>query len=187
MRTSIFIKRGDQLYSFGNRAFSATANHTGLLERLRQQNEKDIITLPEYKARTSLSNFLADRVSSPSTSNPIRPPIPPKDGYTNILTPSQMVTTLDAAMATFHLHVESRISALCGQGYYTIGPCGEEMLAPIGFAIDVELDAIALHYRHLSVSILRQLRLGRSLEDITLDRARGHVVSKLDPVTGGVS
>ena len=188
MRTSIFIKRGaGQLYSFGYRAFSATANHTGLLERLRQQNEKDIITLPEYKARTSLSNFLADRVSSPSTSNPIRPPIPPKDGYTNILTPSQILTTLDAAMATFHLHVESRISALCGQGYYTIGPCGEEMLAPIGFAIDVESDAIALHYRHLSVSILRQLRLERSLEDITLDRARGHVVSKLDPVTGGVS
>ena len=186
MRTSIFIKRGDQLYqlySFGYRAFSAaTSNHGGLLERLRQQNEKDIITLPEYKARASLGNFLADRV------HPIiRPPIPPKDGYTNILTPSQMLTTLDAAMATFHLHVESRISALCGQGYYTIGPCGEEMLAPIGFAIDVESDAIALHYRHLSVSILRQLRLGRSLEDVTLDRARGHVVSKLDPVTGGVS
>ena len=35
---------------------------------------------------------------------------------------------------------------------------------------------------------MRQLRLGKkSLEDIILDRARGYVVSKLDPVTGGVS
>ena len=62
----------------------------------------------------------------------------------------------------------------------------EEMLASIGYALDPEADDIALHYRHLSVSILRQLRLGRKLEDIVLDRARGHVISKLDPVTGGV-
>jgi hypothetical protein len=62
----------------------------------------------------------------------------------------------------------------------------EEMLASIGHALDPDADAIALHYRHLSVSILRQLRLGRKLEDIILDRARGHVISKLDPVTGGV-
>ncbi len=62
----------------------------------------------------------------------------------------------------------------------------EEMLASIGHALDPDADAIALHYRHLSVSILRQLRLGRKLEGIILDRARGHVVSQLDPVTGGV-
>jgi hypothetical protein len=62
----------------------------------------------------------------------------------------------------------------------------EEMLASIGHALDPDADAMALHYRHLSISILRQLRLGRKLEDIVLDRARGHVVSKLDPVTGGV-
>lgn len=61
------------------------------------------------------------------------------------------------------------------------------MLASIGWALDPYSDAVALHYRHLSVSILRQLRLGRKLEEVILDRARGHVVSKLDPVTGGVS
>ncbi len=60
------------------------------------------------------------------------------------------------------------------------------MLASIGWALDPYVDSVALHYRHLSVSILRQLRLGRNLEDVILDRARGHVVSKLDPVTGGV-
>ena len=164
------------------RASSAAASN-GLLERLRQQNENDIIALPEFKARMTLSEFLA---SGGTTSNSIVPVCPPPTGYKHILSPTQMRITLDAAMATFHLHVESRIAALCGQGYYTIGPCGEEILASIGWALDPYTDAVALHYRHLSVSILRQLRLGRNLEDIILDRARGHVVSKLDPVTGGV-
>ncbi len=166
-----------------SRAFSAGAN--GLLQKLRQQNENDVIALPEYKARANIGRFLAGRVNSHSPC-PIAPPSPPSIGYKNILTPEQMITTLDAAMATFHLHVESRIASLCGQGFYTIGPCGEEMLASIGYALDPDADAMALHYRHLSVSILRQLRLGRKLEDIVLDRARGHVISKLDPVTGGV-
>jgi len=60
------------------------------------------------------------------------------------------------------------------------------MLCSIGYALDPNADAMALHYRHLGVSIVRQLRLGRRLEDVILDRARGYVVSKLDPVTGGV-
>ena len=77
--------------------------------------------------------------------------------------------------------MESRIAALCGQGFYTIGPCGEEMLGSAGYALDPVVDAIALHYRHLSVSIVRQLRLGRELEDVCLDRARGYCVSRLDP------
>mmetsp|Transcript_1141 Transcript_1141/g.2241 ORF Transcript_1141/g.2241 Transcript_1141/m.2241 type:complete len:816 (-) Transcript_1141:200-2647(-) len=169
-----------------SRAFSAGSN--GLLARLRQQNEKDIVALPEYKARSNLSNFLgvkAGRITS-NASHSIEAPTPPPSGYKHILSSSQMLLTLDAAMATFHLHVESRIASLCGQGFYTIGPCGEEMLASIGHALDPDVDAMALHYRHLSVSILRQLRLGRNLEDVVLDRARGHVISKLDPVTGGV-
>ncbi|KAL7535778.1 hypothetical protein ACHAXR_008436 [Thalassiosira sp. AJA248-18] len=168
-----------------SRAFSAGSS--GLLERLRQQNEKDIVNLPEYKARSDLSHFLGVKagVISSHATHPIEPPSPPSFGYKHVLTPPQMILSLDAAMATFHLHVESRIAALCGQGFYTIGPCGEEMLASIGHALD-PVDATALHYRHLSVNILTQLRLGRSLDDIVLDRARGHVISKLDPVTGGV-
>eukprot|EP00041_Stephanoeca_diplocostata_P027157 m.744725 g.744725 ORF g.744725 m.744725 type:complete len:472 (-) comp23124_c0_seq33:1502-2917(-) len=47
-------------------------------------------------------------------------------------------------------------------------------------------DPMALHYRHTAASIARQLKQGRSLRSILLDRARGHVVSKHDPVTGGV-
>jgi len=44
----------------------------------------------------------------------------------------------------------------------------------------------ALHYRHVSTSIARQLQDGRSVEDIILDRARGYTCSVQDPVTGGV-
>lgn len=46
-------------------------------------------------------------------------------------------------------------------------------------------DPMALHYRHLSAQIARQLLAGRSVPEILLDRARGHVVSIKDPVTGG--
>lgn len=35
-------------------------------------------------------------------------------------------------MLTFLLHVESRTAASLGVGFYTIGPCGEECLGPIG-------------------------------------------------------
>lgn len=56
------------------------------------------------------------------------------------------------------------------------------MLSSIGFALDPNADAMALHYRHLSVSIVRQMRLGKKgLEEICLDRARGYCVSRLDP------
>eukprot|EP00804_Cyclotella_cryptica_P030288 CCRYP_019224-RA/>CCRYP_019224-RA protein AED:0.39 eAED:0.39 QI:1426/1/0.8/1/0.75/0.8/5/0/627 len=174
------------------RCMSSMQINGSLLETSRHRHETDIIALPEHRARSNLDNFLRSKVGlEPSQSTyvlpNILPPTPPAAGYTHVLTPPQIAVALDAAMATFHLHVESRIASLCGQGFYTIGPCGEEMLASIGFALDPHVDAMALHYRHLSVSILRQLRLGRkSLEEIILDRARGYCVSRLDPVTGGV-
>ncbi len=91
---------------------------------------------------------------------------------------------LDAGFLTFLTHVESRISSAVGQGFYTIGPCGEELMAAVGCALR-PTDAMALHYRHLATQIARQLRNGRSVEQVLLDRARGHVVSASDPVTGG--
>jgi hypothetical protein len=158
--------------------------------------EKEIDALPEIKARNDMLSFLRTSAStglaydttglSSQSSFYHLPPEPPTEGYRHVMSPDQIQTTLDAAMATFHLHVESRIAALCGQGFYTIGPCGEEMLSSIGHALDPDVDAVALHYRHLGVSIVRQLRQGRSIEDILLDRARGYCVSQNDPVTGGV-
>ena len=54
-------------------------------------------------------------------------------------------TSCLASLSTFLLHVESRIASACGQGFYTIGPCG----------------------------LTRSLGTGKSFEEIFLDRARG--------------
>jgi TPP-dependent pyruvate/acetoin dehydrogenase alpha subunit len=48
-----------------------------------------------------------------------------------------------------------------------------------------ETDAVALHYRHVSNSVCRQIMQGESMSEIALNRARGFVCSTLDPVTGG--
>jgi len=100
------------------------------------------------------------------------------------LSREDLLTSLDAAFATCCLHVESRIAALVGEGFYTIGPCGEELLAPVGLALRHD-DPAALHYRHVAVAIARQLKSGKSMEEVLLDRARGYAVSTLDPVTSG--
>ena len=91
---------------------------------------------------------------------------------------------LQAGFATFQLHVESRVSSALGEGFYTIGPCGEELLAGVGLALR-ETDPAALHYRHVATSLARQLAAGHDLDGVLLDRARAHCVSSLDPVTGG--
>jgi 2-oxoisovalerate dehydrogenase E1 component len=104
---------------------------------------------------------------------------------------------LDAMLATFCLHVESRVASLLGLGYYTIGPCGEEALASAAFALLHPNDSVALHYRHLAINVARLLLLRHereqayeplqsSLSQLLLDRARGYAVSRYDPVTSGV-
>ena len=88
-------------------------------------------------------------------------------------------------MATTHLHTQSRIAAYEGEGFYTIGPCGEELLASLALALR-PTDPAALHYRHVGTLVARQLQRGAALEQVMLDRARGHCTSLHDPVTGGV-
>ena len=148
-RTTSFthVLRGDHrrlLLRKRHRSFSAgDIAINGLLERLRKRNENDIHALPEYRARSNLHNSLlaaaaddgdggdscdVNLKSSHASRKPISPPCPPPGGYTHVLSGGQIRTVLDASMATFHLHVESRIAALCGHGYYTIGPCGEGRL-----------------------------------------------------------
>ena len=101
-----------------------------------------------------------------------------------LFTAAKIRTSLDAAFATFLLHVESRVASLCGCGFYTIGPCGEEQLSPLGTVLRAT-DPTALHYRHIAVTISRHLESGVPMESILLDRARAFVVSSSDPVTGG--
>mmetsp|Transcript_71883 Transcript_71883/g.191749 ORF Transcript_71883/g.191749 Transcript_71883/m.191749 type:complete len:733 (-) Transcript_71883:39-2237(-) len=93
-------------------------------------------------------------------------------------------TVLDAGLATFFLHVDARIASELAEGFYTIGPCGEETLGIVAMALR-DSDCAALHYRHVATSLARSLRAGVPLEQLMMDRARGFTVSSLDPLTGG--
>ena len=86
-------------------------------------------------------------------------------------------------MKLFH-GSEARIASSLGLGFYTIGPCGEELLGAVALHLR-PTDASALHYRHVATSITRQLKSGKSIPEVGLSRARGFVCSSLDPVTGG--
>jgi len=100
------------------------------------------------------------------------------------LSPAEYKTALTAGLSTFAVHVQSRIASLNGEGFYTIGPCGEELIGGVGLALK-STDLTALHYRHLATQVVRQLKNGEPLDEILLNRARAHVCSKFDPVTGG--
>jgi hypothetical protein len=99
--------------------------------------------------------------------------------------PTTVRTALTAAMATTHLHTQSRIAAHGAYGYYTIGPCGEELMSALALS-SRPTDPMALHYRHLGTLVARQLQRGATLSDMLLDRARGYTTATTDPVTGGV-
>jgi len=91
---------------------------------------------------------------------------------------------MDAAFLTFHLHVESRVASSLGYGYYTIGPCGEELMSAVALALR-PTDASALHYRHVAMSVARQMMAGEDEATIALNRARATTCSILDPITAG--
>lgn len=95
-----------------------------------------------------------------------------------------VMMAIEAGMATKQSYVQARMAAALGHGFYTIGPCGEELMAALGMLLRPD-DGMALHYRHVATQIARQLKAGRSVDDILLDRARGHCVSVKDPVCGG--
>eukprot|EP00055_Hartaetosiga_balthica_P006411 m.20037 g.20037 ORF g.20037 m.20037 type:complete len:807 (+) comp5207_c0_seq1:104-2524(+) len=90
-----------------------------------------------------------------------------------------------AGMMTFCSHVEARIASFLGEGFYTIGSGGEELMSAVGAVLQRQ-DYVCLHYRHLGTQFARQLGEGRTMEDILLARARAHTVSAADEVTGGV-
>jgi len=141
-----------------------------------------IFELPEQKATRELIKFLKQNGTSHKSL-----PRTPIGKCENTLSRDQHRICIDAAIATFCLHVHARIASLVGQGFYTIGPCGEELLSSAALALHTE-DSSALHYRHTGISLARQMAESpeKLLEDLLLARARGYTVSKLDPVTGGV-
>lgn len=146
----------------------------------RRDEEKAGSLISKHHKSTTLSNYDNTAATTAATSAAA------VANYKHTMSSSQHLICLDAAIATFSLHVHARMASLVGDGFYTIGPCGEELLAGGGVAIE-EQDATALHYRHTAMSVARQLGNGnKSLDEILLGRARGYTVSRHDPVTGGV-
>lgn len=154
---------------------------------------------PEFGAMQDLARFLDEGGTTRAAGNPaVLLPVPQDSGYVNEMAEHDVRTSLDVAVATFLLHVHGRVASLCGVGYYTIGPCGEELLGGAGMALKPQ-DSTALHYRHGALSLARQLRERSSgngnckkedandvMRDLLLGRARAYTVSRHDPVSGGV-
>lgn len=104
-----------------SRSFSVNSGRS--LEELQLDFSKEIAALPEQAGMESLERFLSDKcMDHHDRWVQIAPPVPPDNGYKFVMDKEEILQTLDAAMATFCLHVESRIAALVGKGFYTIGP-----------------------------------------------------------------
>lgn len=155
--------------------FTRTFFSTSRYEKIVQSRENDLSKLAETIEKKRFEDNL---FNGKLTKSHFKTSVP------NSLNEEKTELILKSALATFLVHVESRISSSIGEGFYTIGPCGEELTAVAGELLDTT-DPIALHYRHVATQIARQLKAGRSMEDILLDRARGHTCSVNDPVTGG--
>ena len=158
---------------------TTTCSLSTLSER-RIELEKDLTQLVEHQALQNLKDWLAAKSSSTtSVVNPVASSLPVKPMITSVL-------------STFLLHYNSRVASACGEGYYTIGPCGEESLSAVALALDNSRDTASLHYRHLGISLMRGWTSrsegqydGETLKELLLDRARGYTVSSKDPVTSG--
>lgn len=153
-----------------------------LMPDLRKRHQKQIDALQETMQAKRFMQWLVDQNETPAAQHQTSEAM--EQMREAGLNSNDAVDLLRAGMMTFLTHVESRASSATNQGFYTIGPCGEELMGALALSLR-EHDGVALHYRHLAVQILRQLRAGRSDEEVLLDRARGHCVSVNDPVTGG--
>ena len=149
------------------------------LPTLRGAMSKDIGRIPEVVQK----NLFLEQLEAGSCEAPSTPLSLSEIGMSG----DELNRVITAGMATSLIHTHSRIASLVGEGFYTIGPGGEELMGCLGLhSILRPNDAMALHYRHVATQLVRQLESGKKIDDILLDRARGHCVSTLDPVTGGV-
>lgn len=148
----------------------------GALRRKLEGKAEEIAALPEV---VQFNRFLAEL-----DSGSCQLPNGLQDFGAAGMSREECNAVITAGLATQAAHVQSRMASVVGEGYYTIGPGGEELLACVGLQLR-QTDPMALHYRHLATQFARHLQ-HRSLDDVLLDRARGHAVSSLDPVAGGV-
>jgi len=149
------------------------------LSERRRANAPKLAELPEVVQRQRFAQQLAEGSCARLGGSP------DANACVSSMGRELVLEAIWAGMATLLLHAESRVASACGKAFYTIGPCGEESLAPLGQLLE-EGDSMALHYRHLAIQIARQLRAGTPIQNLILDRARGYCISRADPVTGGV-
>ena len=149
-----------------------------LLQKRNKKNHDEMLKIPEFRHRIELREAIENQqLNIPSHYE--------RDTQIDPIPKQEAKIALTAALSAFHLHIESRISNEFGEGFYTIGPCGEEALAGVGLAFQ-DSDPSALHYRHLSTLLARPLKSGeKSIDQILLERAKGYTISKTDPVSGG--
>ena len=130
---------------------------------LRKLRVEDIKKLPEHIYRVKFMEYISKLSNT-------------KKEYLLTKYPSttDIEMIVNSGLLTFFLHTEARIASSLGLGFYTIGPCGEELLGAVGLHLKSN-DSSALHYRHVGTAICRSLKSGRSIDEIALDRARGIV------------
>ena len=98
-----------------------------MLRALRASQGKEIAALSEVVEREHFEQLLrAGETALPASG------LAAADVGIN---PDMLNVAIDAAFATNQIHTESRIASLLGQGFYTIGPCGEELLAAVGLVL----------------------------------------------------
>ncbi len=161
-----------------------TESKSSRYESKRDQVKARLQDLPEVRQKAALRGWLAGLNEGDTLAAEL--------ADLKTLPSADMMTSKDASLviragfATFLTHVESRVASYIGEAFYTIGPCGEELVGVLG-ALARPTDPMALHYRHLAVQMARQLddSSGKSVYQVLLDRARGACISSLDPVSGG--
>lgn len=149
---------------------------------MRERHKATIDALPEMQQLEALRTALQREKVHPS--GHVRSLIDARTLRPDVFSSKNLSIVLNAALMTTLLHVESRAASAMGEGFYTIGPGGEELMGALGVVADVT-DPMALHYRHLASQLARRLKEGQSASDILLARARGFCVSSKDPVTSG--
>ena len=88
------------------------------------------------------------RAASPITAANTTPPRPRYPGQTPLLeaaSAAEVRAALRAGFATFALHAEARMATTCGEGFYTIGPCGEVRHATTGRSNTSRRRTVASH------------------------------------------
>jgi len=122
---------------------------------IRKANHKVIKDLAEFKQRDIFHQYI--KAAAQESSDKLN-----AEAVAEIsLKPDDVRLVLKASLATFLLHVEARIAAMVGQGFYTIGPCGEELLSIVGLSLHAT-DPSALHYRHVGTAVMRAIRSSKS-------------------------